>query len=283
MPRRVRIEFEGAIYHVMARGHERKAIFRDDHDRKRFLETLAEAVPQFGLLIHAWCLMPNHYHLVAETPRGNLSRAMGWVQTTYTARFNARHRRSGHLFQGRFKAQLVDGSEYGKWLVQYVHYNPVRPRDRREPIPQERKELLDGYEWSSHRDYAGLRKPSQWLCVEWLRLWGGSKGGGATGVSQGDGGGVWEAGGESVGGLKGGLVLGADDLWEKAKQLIGRKEAKEEVRWKEREGAGMRGSGCGRRWRARRMRGCKSGRGCGSGANGGRMWRTSSGIGTGAG
>jgi hypothetical protein len=87
------------------------------------------------LLVHAYCLMPNHYHLVVETPRANLSPAMGWLQTTYTMRFNRRHRRTGHLFQGRYKAQLVDAAEYGQWLVRYVHYSPVRPARRQEPIP----------------------------------------------------------------------------------------------------------------------------------------------------
>ena len=118
MARPLRVEFAGAVYHVMARGHERRDIFRDDKDRGRFLETLAEVVPQFGLRLHAYCVMPNHYHLVLGTPRANLSRAMGWLQTTYTARFNARPRRSEHLFQGRFKAQLVEADEYARWLVE---------------------------------------------------------------------------------------------------------------------------------------------------------------------
>ena len=100
------MEFPGAVYHVMARGNERREVFRDDRDRQRFCETLAEATTQFGLRVHAYCLMPNHYHLVPGTPQANLSRAMGWLQGTYTARFNAQHRRRGHLFQGRFKAQL---------------------------------------------------------------------------------------------------------------------------------------------------------------------------------
>ena len=108
MPRGLRVEFAGAVYHVMARGNERRDIFRDDRDRKRFLETLGEMAERFGVRVLAYCLMPNHYHLVMDTPRANLSQAMGWLQTTYTVRFNRRHRRAGHLFQGRFKAQLVD-------------------------------------------------------------------------------------------------------------------------------------------------------------------------------
>ena len=157
MARPIRVEFEGAIYHVMARGNERRAVFRDDNDRQRLLETLAEMVERFGVRVHAYCLMPNHYHLLVGTPRGNLSRAIGWLQVTYTVRFNRRHRRSGHLFQGRFKAQLVEADEYARWLVVYVHLNPVRPRRKGEIIAGERARELDRYEWSSHRDYAGLK------------------------------------------------------------------------------------------------------------------------------
>src|SRR2546425_3894821 len=173
MARPIRVEFPGAVYHVMARGNERRTTFCDDQDRWRFLETLAEMVEQFGVRVHAYCLMPNHYRLIVETPRGNLSRAVGWLQVTYTVRFNRRHRRSGHLFQGRFKAQLVEADEYAQWLVEYVHLNPVRPRRKGEQIAAHRAEELDGYEWSSHRDYAGWRqKPKEWLCLDWLRYWG---------------------------------------------------------------------------------------------------------------
>ncbi|MBI5394427.1 MAG: transposase, partial [Verrucomicrobia bacterium] len=128
MARPIRVEYEGAVYHVMARGNERRAIFHSDADRQLFLQTVAGMVLQFGVLLHVYCLMPNHYHLVVETPQGNLSRAIGWLQVTYTVRFNARHRRSGHLFQGRFKAQLVEADDYGQELVRYVHLNPVRSR-----------------------------------------------------------------------------------------------------------------------------------------------------------
>jgi len=98
MARPIRVEFEGAVYHVTARGNERRAIFFGDEDRKLFLASVGEMVERFGARVMAYCLMPNHYHLVVGTPRGNLSAAVGWLQLTYTARFNARHRRSGHLF-----------------------------------------------------------------------------------------------------------------------------------------------------------------------------------------
>ena len=112
MARPIRIEYEGAVYHVIARGNERRKIFRSDDDRRLFLATLEQCVKENELTLHAWCLMPNHYHLVIETPRGNLSRALGWLQTAYTVRFNRRRPRSSHLFQGRFKAQLVEADSY---------------------------------------------------------------------------------------------------------------------------------------------------------------------------
>ena len=139
MARPIRVQFSGAVYHCCARGNERQPIFRDDEDRECWLETVGQMHDQFGVLPHA-CLcvarrqaftcMPNHYHMVIETPRPNLSQAMGWLQTTYTIRFNRRHRRSGHLFQGRFKAHLglggglgrggPDGDAYARTLVCYV-------------------------------------------------------------------------------------------------------------------------------------------------------------------
>lgn len=232
MARPIRVEFRGAVYHVMARGNERRDIFRDDRDRRRFLETLAEAVSQFGLQAYAYCLMPNHYHLLVGTPRGNLSRAVGWLQATYTARFNARHRRRGHLFQGRFKAQLVEADEYGRWLVEYIHLNPVRPRHRSQPISPERAAELARYEWSSHRDYAGLRRqPTPWLSQDWLAYWGQSRRdaqaeyrrtiGDAFGHRVRD---PWEQ-------LRHGFVLGSQELYDRARAAIASKTGQEEARW----------------------------------------------------
>jgi len=156
------------VYHVTARGNERCRTFRDDQDRQTFLATLVECVQQHGLRVHGYCLMPNHYHLLLETPRGNLSRAMGWFQTTYTIRFNRRHRRCGHLFQGRFKAHLVEADAYAMELLRYVHLNPVRPRNKTAPIPMERRAALLGYRWSSHGCYLGIVPPPDWLCLDWL-------------------------------------------------------------------------------------------------------------------
>ena len=120
MARPIRVEFPDAVYHVTARGNERQPIVREDPDRERFLETLEQMVQRFGVAIHAYCLMLNH--LLLQTPRANLSAAVGWFQTTYSVRFNRRHRRSGHLYQGRFKAHLVEADGYARQLVKEIRW-----------------------------------------------------------------------------------------------------------------------------------------------------------------
>lgn len=164
MPRQVRIEYEGATYHVMCRGDRREDIFEDDQDREMFLATLAQAAQRAGWRVHAWVLMNNHYHLLLETPEANLVRGMAWFQTTFTARTNARHRRSGHLFGGRYKAVLVDPEDprYLATLLDYLHLNPVRAGLIRLRAGQR---LLD-YRWSSLRGYVRARERAAWLCVE---------------------------------------------------------------------------------------------------------------------
>src|SRR5438034_11457317 len=130
MARKLRVEYPGAIYHVMNRGDHREPIFRDDKDRLRFLETLAEACRKTAWQVHAYCLMGNHFHLVLETPQANLVAGMRWFLGTYTARFNRRHQLFGHLFSGRYKALIVDGSgtNYLRTVGDYVHLNPVRAK-----------------------------------------------------------------------------------------------------------------------------------------------------------
>ena len=128
MARKLRVEYEGAIYHVMNRGDRREAIFQDDRDRELFLETLGQACLKTDWRVHAWCLMNNHFHLVVETPGGNLVSGMKWLLGTYTGRFNRRHKLFGHLFSGRYKALIVDGSGTGylRTVCDYVHLG--RPR-----------------------------------------------------------------------------------------------------------------------------------------------------------
>src|SRR6058998_1221883 len=130
MARQLRIQYEGAIYHLMSRGDRREEIFRDDLDRRSFLETLGQACQKTGWQIHAYCLMSNHFHLVVETPRANLVAGMRRFLGTYTARFNRRHKYFGHLFSGRYKSLIVDGSGSGylKSVCDYVHLNPVRAK-----------------------------------------------------------------------------------------------------------------------------------------------------------
>ena len=167
MPRPLRIEYEGAVYHVMNRGDRREPIFRDDADRLRFLDTLAEACAKTGWQVHALCLMPNHFHLVVETPRSNLVAGMKWFLGTYTARFNRRHGLAGHLFGGRYKALLVDSTApgYFRAVCDYVHLNPARAN----LIPADQP--LREYRWSSHAEY--LKAPTRrwpWLQVDRLPL-----------------------------------------------------------------------------------------------------------------
>jgi REP element-mobilizing transposase RayT len=128
MARPLRIEYPGAIYHVLSRGDRREAIVRDDADRRLFLDILERTCGRTAWEIHAYCLMTNHFHLVVETPRSNLSAGMQWLLGSYTQRFNRRHRLSGHLFGGRYKALLVDGRQgaYLRQVCDYVHLNPVR-------------------------------------------------------------------------------------------------------------------------------------------------------------
>ena len=238
MSRPLRVQFEGAAYHVTARGNERKKIFRDDDDRLRFLKTLEDASSRFGLVIHAYCLMPNHYHLLVETPRGNLSRSIGWLQATYTTRFNRRHGRSGHLMQGRFKAHLVESARsHGlvRPLIRYIHLNPVRPKDRSKAVPVDRQPFFEQYPWSSHRAYAGTSAPPAWLSTEWLSHWQERAGlsAGVTRLRRAYRADVTACFGEVIqspwSALRAGLVLGGEELWEKAKRLLGASTGKAEL------------------------------------------------------
>src|ERR1051326_530661 len=126
MARPPRIVRSGGWYHLTSRGNERKAIFRDDRDRLHFCELLAETIQSFRLRLHAFVLMDNHYHLLLQLTETNLSRAVQWLNVSYSVWFNRRHRRSGHLLQGRFKSVLVNPEEWALALSRYIHLNPVR-------------------------------------------------------------------------------------------------------------------------------------------------------------
>jgi REP element-mobilizing transposase RayT len=165
MPRKPRLEYPGAIYHVMSRANGKRNIFETDADRRDFVKTLAEACEKTGFEVQAYCLMRNHFHLVVETPNGNLARGMHWLLSAYTLRFNPRHKRHGHVFSGRYKAMVVDGSGAGylRTVCDYVHLNPVRARLLR---PGQR--LLE-YPWSSFGCYLAAPpcRPA-WLRVDRL-------------------------------------------------------------------------------------------------------------------
>jgi REP-associated tyrosine transposase len=159
MARPLWIEYDGALYHVTSRGNERKPIFRDDTDRKLFLKILSQVIDRFNWICHAYCLMNNHYHLVIETPDGNLSKGMRQLNGIYTQAFNRRHHRVGHLFQGRFKAILVQRESYLLELCRYIVLNPVRIKgDVR----------IDAWKWSSYRATAGLVSVPEFLTTDWV-------------------------------------------------------------------------------------------------------------------
>ena len=163
MARKLRVQYQGAIYHVMSRGNAKAAIFRNDADRRSFLQTLAEACAKTGWQVHAYCLMKTHFHLVLETPRPNLVPGMKWLLGTYTIRFNRRHKTFGHLFSGRYKALPVDGSGNGylRTACDYVHLNPARAK----LLNAEQK--LREFGWSSYPYYLKEAKARpRWLRVE---------------------------------------------------------------------------------------------------------------------
>ena len=181
MARAPRIHIPGAWYHVTARGNERRAIFRGDEDYEWMVAAIGEMVTRHRVRLHGYVLMENHYHLIVETPEENLSRAMQWLNVSYSTWFNRRHRRSGHLFQGRFKAIIVDPPEWGLELSRYVHLNPLRTRNfalnrnQRQKIATGRAKgaaskdiarrllALNSYRWSSYPVFAGYRPEPPWV------------------------------------------------------------------------------------------------------------------------
>ena len=148
MARKLRVEFEGAFYHVIVRGNRRQKIFRDDRDRLYYLERVEHYRQRYRFTIYAYVLMFNHVHLLLETSKTPLSKILQGIQFTYTQYYNRRYRTVGHLFQGRYKAILCDRDAYLLELVRYIHLNPARLKN-----PEE----LDSYQWSSHHAYLGRK------------------------------------------------------------------------------------------------------------------------------
>jgi putative transposase len=159
MARPLRVEYPGALYHVISRGNAYQKIFRDDKDRIKFLDWIKDAVELHNLICHAYCLMDNHYHLLIETPDGNLSKAMRDLNGNYTQWFNARHKSVGHLFQGRYKAFVIEKETYLLQVARYIILNPIRAK------------LVDhpkDWKWSSYRFTAHFDKTPTWFHSDWI-------------------------------------------------------------------------------------------------------------------
>jgi len=159
MVRPIRIEFPGAVYHVTSRGNGRADIYLSDADRELFLEVLEHVVDRFGWICHAYCLMTNHYHLMIETPKGNIIQGMRQLNGVYTRRFNVKHGRAGHLFQGRYKAILVEKDSHLLSLCRYIVRNPVAAGMVRD---------VSEWDWSSYQATVGLADRAVFLTIDWV-------------------------------------------------------------------------------------------------------------------
>jgi REP-associated tyrosine transposase len=211
MARPLRIEYPGALYHVTSRGDRQEPIFDDDQDRTAFLNVLGDVVSRFRWQCHAYCLMGNHYHLMIETPQGNLTKGMRQLNGVFTQWSNRRHQRSGHLFQGRYKAILVDRDSYFLELARYIVLNPVRAAMVKHP---------QQWPWSSYGAMTGKFTAPPWLTTDVLlaefgknRLRAGRKY--EQFVEEGIGGeSIWKD-------LKGQIYLGDDDFVEQMQGKLG--------------------------------------------------------------
>ena len=159
MARPLRIEYPGAVYHITSRGNEKKSVFKDDANREAFLRILAHVNKRYSWICHAYCLMDNHYHLLIETPEGNLSLGMRQLNGVYTQAFNKQFNRTGHLFQGRYKAILIQKDSHLLEVCRYVVLNPVRAHMVEHP---------DAWTWSSYRATAGKKEPHACLTIDWV-------------------------------------------------------------------------------------------------------------------
>ncbi|TSC95364.1 MAG: hypothetical protein Athens101410_614 [Parcubacteria group bacterium Athens1014_10] len=219
MTRPLRIEYPGAIYHITSRGNAKQIIFQDDLDRGNFFRVLSLVIERFNWICHSYCLMDNHYHLIIETPEGNLSRGMRQLNGVYTQSFNTRHNKVGHLFQGRYKAILVDKDSYLLSLCRYVVLNPLRAGLVKWP---------QDWRWSSYMAIIGEVKKPCFLTVDWILFQFGSNKIRAReqykqfifdGIKEDS---PWKD-------LKGQILLGADNFIEKFKDILKDKERLKEV------------------------------------------------------
>ncbi|MDC0935018.1 transposase [Pirellulales bacterium] len=171
MSRPLRIEYPGAIYHAMARGNRRQTIFRDSRDYRRFLDGLEATIEKFRFELFSFCCMPNHVHLFFQTPEPNLSKGMQYLLSGYATWFNKRHQLSGHLFQGRFKGELIEDERYFWNVSRYIHLNPVRGKNPLVSRPEQ-------WPWSSYPGYCWDQRRVDWVAYDTLlEAWQGGKGG----------------------------------------------------------------------------------------------------------
>jgi len=223
MTRPLRLEYEGALYHITSRGNARECIFLDDKDRTRFLVILSDAVNRCSWICHAYCLMGNHYHLLIETPDANLSRGMQFLNGVYTQRFNRRHQRVGHLLQGRFKSILVEKESHLLELARYIVLNPVRAKMVRG---------VRDWPWSSYRATSGQVAVPDFLTISWILSQFDSDRGAAICayrkfVRQGRGIDVWKK-------LRAGALLGTDSFVDQLRPLFKEKPFDPDYRKRER-------------------------------------------------
>jgi len=223
MTRPLRIEFKGAVYHITSRGNARQAIFLDEKDFADFLRILSSVLKRYHFLLHAYCLMNNHYHLLMETPYANLSKGMRQLNGLYTQRFNKRHQRVGHLLQGRYQAILVDKENYLLTLCRYIVLNPVRAKIVKDP---------QDWRWSSYQATTGYKKIPG-LFTDWILSQFGEEKKKASRQYQ-----AFVASGikteSPLKEIKGQLFLGQENFIDKIKHLMSGKENLKEITKKQR-------------------------------------------------
>ncbi|MFV1917740.1 MAG: transposase [Patescibacteria group bacterium] len=219
MARPLRVEYPGAIYHITSRGNDRKSIFKGKADRTAFLDILGTVNKRYNWLCHEYCLMDNHYHIVIETPDGNLSKGMRQLNGVYTQTFNRRHNRVGHIFQGRYKAVLVDRESHLLEVCRYVSLNPIRAGAIKHP---------EEWEWSSYRGMLGLDKVHPCHTTDWiLGQFGANRGVSRRRYSNFVKDGI---GMETIwAGVKGQILLGGNDFVRRFKEYIKPHEAIKEI------------------------------------------------------